>query len=57
MQVPGDYEALCAGFGFETRLPESISVGPELSLMLALGEKQRDIELVPQFNWHITWGF
>ena len=57
VQEPGDYEALYAGFGFETHLTESITMGPELSLMLALREKSSSFDFVPQFNWHITWGF
>ena len=57
VQEPGDYEVLYAGFGFETHLTESITMGPELSLMLALREKGSSFDFVPQFNWHITWGF
>jgi len=57
VQEPGDYEVLYAGIGFETHLTKSISMGPELSLMLALREKQSSFDFVPQFNWHITWGF
>jgi len=57
IQQPGDYELLYAGFGFETHLTKSITMGPELSLMIAQREKQSSIDFIPQFNWHITWGF
>jgi hypothetical protein len=58
VQEPGDYAGLYAGFGFETQLTESISMGPELSLMPATMEGgHSDVFWVPQFNWHITWGF
>jgi hypothetical protein len=57
VQEPGDYAGLYAGFGFETQLTESISMGPELSLTLADIEGGGEFTPVPQFNWHITWGF
>ena len=57
VQEPGDYVGIFAGFGFETQLSESLSMGPELSLMLADIEGGGEFTLVPQFNWHITWGF
>ena len=58
VQAPGDYAGLYAGFGFETQLTKSISMGPELSLTAATTEGGKsDIYWVPQFNWHITWGF
>ena len=58
VQEPGDYAGLYAGFGFETQLTESISMGPELSLMPATMEGgHSDVFWVPQFNWHITWSF
>ncbi len=58
IQEPGDYEMVYAGFGFETQLTKSISMGPELSLTAATTEGGKsDIYWVPQFNWHITWGF
>jgi hypothetical protein len=57
LQEAGDYEVLYAGWGFETHLSESVSMGPEFSLMLAVQEKTADVFVVPQFNWHISWGF
>ena len=57
IQEPGDYEALYAGIGFETDIGRSISIGPELSVMAALPEKGTRLSVVPQFNWHIIWGF
>ena len=58
VQEPGDYAGVYAGFGFETQLSESVSMGPELSLMPATMEGGgSDFYWVPQLNWHITWGF
>jgi hypothetical protein len=57
VQEAGDYEVLYAGWGFETHLSKSVTMGPEFSLMLAVQEKTRDVYVVPQFNWHISWGF
>ncbi|MBJ02708.1 MAG: hypothetical protein CMK00_07550 [Planctomycetes bacterium] len=57
VQLAGDYEAIYAGFGFETDLTPRLSVGPELSLMGALREKGSGIDFIPQFNWHVIWRF
>ncbi|MDP6954330.1 MAG: hypothetical protein QF599_00035 [Planctomycetota bacterium] len=57
VQLPGDYEAVYAGFGFETDITPRLSVGPELSLMGALREKGSGIDFIPQFNWHLIWRF
>lgn len=53
----GDYEALYAGFGFETEIGRRVSIGPELSLMAAHREQGSGLVLVPQFNWHLIWRF
>jgi hypothetical protein len=58
VQEPGDYAGFYAGFGFETQLTKSISMGPELLLMPATMEAGASgVFWVPQFNWHITWAF
>ena len=58
IQEPGDYAGLYAGFGFETQLTESVSMGPELSLTSATMEGgKKDFQWIPQLNWHITWSF
>lgn len=55
---PGDYAGLYAGFGFETQLSKSVSMGPELSLMpVNMEGGGSDLYWVPQFSWHIIWGF
>jgi len=52
----GDYLGIFGGFGFETRLSEHWSMGPELSLMLATREKSGlELDLVPQLDWHLIW--
>ncbi len=64
VQEAGDYIGVYGGYGFETHFAgqpdgkRGISMGPELSLMLARGEGAGgDVVVVPQLNWHISWGF
>lgn len=52
---PGDYLGGYAGFGFETRLSEHWSMGPELSLMLVTREGEFEVNAVPQLDWHLIW--
>jgi len=52
VQERGDYVALYAGFGFETRLTKHFSMGPELTVMAGARERARDFVVVPQINWH-----
>ncbi len=52
----GHYFGVYGGIGFETDLTEGFTMGPELSVMLAIHESG-DLVAVPQFNWHFLWNF
>ena len=52
----GDYLGIYGSLGFETRLSRHWSMGPELSLFLVTREKSDlELDVVPQFNWHLIW--
>ena len=56
VQKPGDYVGGYGGLGFETRISEHWSMGPELSLMVVSREKTGfNLDVVPQINWHLIW--
>ena len=58
VQNPGDYVGLYGSLGFETRLSDTLSVGPEVSLALARQEGAGGAwDLLPQFFWRATWSF
>jgi hypothetical protein len=43
--------------GFESDFSETLSMGPEFTLMVARKEGNGELVFVPQVNWHISWGF
>jgi hypothetical protein len=58
VQDAGDYIGLYASMGFESDFSETLSMGPEFTLMVARMEGANgDLVAVPQLNWHISWGF
>ena len=53
---PGDYYGIYGGVGFETDLTSSLTVGPELSVMVVTEvDEFHVVRPVPQLNWHVTW--
>ena len=54
VEKEGHYAGIYAGFGFETDITPTLTMGPEISGMLVMRE-DGSIEAVPQFNWHIIW--
>ncbi|MDP6939584.1 MAG: hypothetical protein QF848_12220 [Planctomycetota bacterium] len=58
VQVAGDYIGLYASMGFESEFSETLSMGPEFTLIAARMEGDGgDLVVVPQINWHLSWGF
>jgi hypothetical protein len=51
---PGHYVGLRVGLGFERDLTPGVSMGPEVSFLLAWGEGT--FEWVPQLVWGLRWG-
>jgi len=57
VQDAGDYIGLYTSMGFESDFSETLSMGPEFTLMVARKEGNGELVFVPQVNWHISWGF
>ena len=57
VDLPGDYLGLYIGFGFEQQVNEHLTMGPDLSLLLASLESSGDLDVVPQLAWRVTFGF
>lgn len=56
LQEPGSYYGLYGGLGFETDVSPSLTVGPEISLMVVTPDDEFKIENpIPQLNWHVIW--
>lgn len=52
----GDYLGGYGSLGFERRISEHWSMGPELTMMLVSREKSGfELDVVPQLNWHLVW--
>ncbi len=58
VQDAGDYIGLYTSMGFESDFSETLSMGPEFTLMVAQMEGDTGgLVVVPQLNWHLNWGF
>lgn len=57
VQLPGDYVGVYIGFGFERRLGEHLTLGPDLSLLVVTLEQSHDVDFVPQLAYRFTWSF
>ena len=57
IQDPGTYWGVYGGIGFETDLTPTLTVGPELSVMVVADDEDFDVARpIPQLNWHaIVW--
>ena len=55
VEKPGNYYGIYAGVGFETDLTPNLTVGPELTLLVAKGPGALRDGVVPQLGWRITW--
>jgi hypothetical protein len=55
VEQPGDYFGVYTGVGFETDITPSLSIGPEVSLVVAAGPGPIKDGIVPQVAWRATW--
>lgn len=51
----GDYFGLYGGIGYEADITSSLTVGPELSLLLGTQTGEFNARPIPQLSWRATW--
>jgi len=54
---PGDYLGIYAGVGFETDLTPTLTMGPEIRLLIVDGLDGQGVQAFPQFAWNLFWNF
>jgi len=57
VQEPGDYLGIYGGIGFEKVLGRGLSIGPDVTLILASRESSGKLDVLPQFTWRVSWRF
>jgi len=56
VDTDGVWAGAYVGFGFETDISPSLSIGPTLTLMAGLPvEEDGNFDVVPQLTWGLTW--
>jgi len=55
LDEPGDYGGFFVGLGYERRIGEHLSTGPDLTLLGLLPEGSGSGGVMPQLAWRIIW--